>query len=425
MKIVVTGATGYVGERLVRHALSQGHEVIAASRRPSSPQADWIPFDLSSASEIRLPYGIDAVFHLAATTSSNAIDPEMEVVAARRLIQAAEQAGARIVFVSSQTAREDAPTSYGRTKWRIEKLVLTAGGLVVRPGQVYGGPERALFGVLTSFMRRLRVIPAFFPSPKIQPIHIDDLVAALLNCAESNSVPSSVLCVGATKPVTFTDFLRTIALVRLRRRRLPIPVPVILVRIAGVAIGTRLRARFGLDRLTSLFDLLPMETERDLRLLGISLRSLSSGMARSGDGRRHNVIREGQALLHYVLKVRPTPALVRRYVRGIESARGGQPLYLPELLLRMPVAIALLDDSSLLSTPSGADFSWRLNAAVVLAEASVQGARRFLAIGEPSGFFSDLVLMAYAVALELWWRVLRWVTGPILRPVLRNSGLSR
>lgn len=425
MKFVITGATGYIGERLVRHALLQGHEVIAASRRPASTQLGWIPFDLSSASEVRLPDGIDAVFHLAATTASCAIDPDMEVATARRLIKAAGQAGGKVVFVSSQTAREDAPTAYGRTKWQIERLVLAAGGWVVRPGQVYGGPERALFGTLVSAVRGLLFIPAFLPAPKVQPVHVDDLVVALLHCIESNNVPSSVLGVGATVPVSFADFLRTIARVRVRRFRLPIPVPVALVRLAGLVIGGRMRNKLGLDRLTSLFDLPAMDTKRDLQLLSISLRSLSSGMTRSGDSRRRSLIHEGQALMAYILKARPTSVLVRRYVRCIESIRGGQPLYLPEFMLRFPVAIALLDESTMQSALSGTEFAWRLNVSVVLAEASIQGARRFLAIGETSGFITGLVHMAYAVALELCWRILRLAAAPVLRPVLRNSGLPR
>lgn len=425
MRLLITGATGYIGERLVRQALSRGHEVIAASRRPSRVQGNWIPFDFVSASVISLPKAIDVVFHLAAMTTSLAIDPELELSAAKRLINEAEQAGAKFIYVSSQTAREDAPTAYGRTKWQIERLVLAAGGWVVRPGQVYGGPERALFGSLVNLVRGLPVIPSFFPAPKVQPIHVDDLVAALLLCAESNSVPSSILCIGATDVVSFTDFLRTIALARVRSFRLQIPVPVAFVRLAGSAIKGGLRARLGLDRLTSLFDLPAMDTKHDMLLLGVPMRSLFSGMARSGDDRRRKLIREGEAFLAYVLKARPTSALVRRYVRCIESIRGGQPLHLPEFVLRLPTTIALLDDSAVLLTPSGSEFVWRLNASVVLAEASIQGAKRYLAIGDTTGFLTGLAHMSCAVALELWWRVLSLAALPVLRPFLRSSGLSR
>ena len=206
MRLLVTGATGYIGERLVRHALSNGHEVMVASRNRPDKDLEWIPFDLSNATEISLPEGIDVVFHLAATTSI-AIDPDMEIEAAKSLINAAKQANAKIIFISSQTAREDAPTIYGRTKWQIEKLVLAAAGLVVRPGQVYGGPEQALFGELVRIMHKLPVIPAFLPAPMVQPVHVDDLIAALLNCAESKKIS----CFGFTYWIYPPSFIHKIS----------------------------------------------------------------------------------------------------------------------------------------------------------------------------------------------------------------------
>lgn len=426
MKFVVTGATGYIGERLVHHAMSLGHHVIAASRRPANVQAGWIPFDLYSASATSFPDGIDAVFHLAAATTLTALDPDTEIDAARYLIEEAERVRAKFVFVSSQTAREDAPTAYGRTKWQIERMVLAAGGLVVRPGQVYGGAERGLFGTLVSVVRRLLIIPAFFPAPKVQPVHVDDLAVALLRSAELNIVPFSTLNIGAPDPLSFTVFLRTIARVRVRRFRLSIPVPIMLVKLAGIAIGRHFRAKLGLDRITSLFDLPKMETRDDLLLLGVSLRTLASGMTCAGDGRRRCLIREGQALLAYVLKTKPNSLLVRRYVRCIEKIRMGQALSLPEFMLRLPLAVALLDEPGLLLPhAAGAEFVWRLNAAVVLAEASIQGARRFLAFDDSSGRFISMMHISYAVALEIWWRLLRLASAPFLKYMMRNFGLSR
>jgi nucleoside-diphosphate-sugar epimerase len=422
MKLLITGANGYIGERLVQRAGSLGHEVVAASRgRPAGvPQLAWLPFDLTAKTDICLPQGVNTVFHLAAATTLNTIDPAVEIDSASRLINAAQQVGAKFIFVSSQTARQDAPTAYGRTKWQIERLVLAAGGWVIRPGQVYGGVERGLFGVLVGAVRKLPFIPALLPSPKIQPVHVDDLVLALLRCAEPLAIPPSVLCVGSITPVSFTCFLRRMAITRVRRFRPPMPVPVFLVRLVGLMLGARLRLKFGFTRLTSLLDLPLMETEGDMQRLGISLRPLSSGMARSGDDRRRHLIREGVALLTYVLREKPTPAVIRRYVRCIEKIRGGQPLMLPECMLRFPSVVSLLDASG----PARAEFGWRLNAAVSFAEASVQGARRFLGIGEANGFFRSLVSMSYAVALELWWRVLRVLFTPILPSLLRGSRLS-
>ncbi|MEZ5738036.1 MAG: hypothetical protein R3E68_00335 [Burkholderiaceae bacterium] len=210
-----------------------------------------------------LPDDIGAVIHLAAVTSGVPAPGQDEVAAAQRLLAAASDRRVPFVFVSSQTASEHAPTAYGRTKWRIEQLTLAQGGCVVRPGQVYGGPERGLFGLLAR-LRRVPVLPAFVPPPRVQPVHVDDLAQALLACTAPQGRPG-VLCIGDASPITFTRFLALIAHGRTGRRPLFVPVPVLLVRLAGRLVGPVARERLGLARLTSLFELPPMDTDADLR----------------------------------------------------------------------------------------------------------------------------------------------------------------
>ncbi len=164
MRIVIVGATGYIGQRLIRAALKAGHEVLALSRRPvSKPGVTWYPFDLSDTYPLSALPDFDIIYHLAAETRHPQGAEQIELASARRLIDASGAVAADFVFVSSQTARVDAPTAYGRIKWEIERLTLAAGGWVVRPGQVYGGPERGLFGELCKLVRRLPFLPAFVP----------------------------------------------------------------------------------------------------------------------------------------------------------------------------------------------------------------------------------------------------------------------
>lgn len=404
MRLVITGATGYIGQRLVRHALAQGHEVISASRRAPREPVEWLPFDLSSHADFKLPQGVDAVLHLAANTGSIAGDGSAELQAARRLVNAATGSQATFIFVSSQTARADAPTPYGRTKWQIEKLVLAADGLVVRPGQVYGGPELGLFGMLTRTVRDFPVLPAFFPPPLIQPVHVDDLVLALMRCAEREDLKPSIIGVGAAAPISFTSFLKAIASVRLRQGRLWIPVPAGLVRLAARTFAGRPGIVPGLQRLTSLFELPAMRTEDDLAMLGVALRPLQAGMCRSGDDRRRDLISEGRALLAYVLRARPETTLVKRYVRCIETIGTGMPMGLSGLFLRRPAALALLEDDASSQSRLAMDLACRLNAAVVIAEASPQGSQRFLSTGKQCGPALSLLRIARALTLELLWR---------------------
>ncbi len=421
MRIVITGSTGYIGSHLTDLALQRGFDVVAASRqKPESSAVLWLSYDLSSADAVVLPDDTVAVLHLAANLPHDiSISDEQEQFSANKLIKSAQAVGARFIFISSQTANPDAPTAYGRIKWRIEQDVLAAGGWVVRPGQVYGGRERGLFGTLVDTVRRLPVLPAFLPSPNVQPIHVDDLAQCLLSIAVGADTRPRVWCLAASEPVSFTRFLRAIASDRVRRFRLPFPIPVMAIQAMASILGPQWMARIGMARLSSLFDLPVMETASDLQRMGLTLRPLRSGMHRSGNGRRRQLAEEGLSLLTYVLRERPKASVIRHYVRIIEQLRDGVPLGLPTWIIGLPVMLVLLDDRAYAESARGAEFAWRLEAATVLAEATPQGARRFL--DRKPGALRALVGMSYPVFAEIFWRALRIPCKPFLWRYMHES----
>src|SRR5882757_9196329 len=136
--LAVTGAGGYVGARLCAAAAAEGWDVLALSRRPPPTlRCRFAAYNLEQPLPPQLLAGAHTVIHLAADTRSAEPNALIELEAGRRLIEAAHEAGARLVFVSNQAAAENAPTGYGRLKWSMERLFLAAGGTVIRPGIVY------------------------------------------------------------------------------------------------------------------------------------------------------------------------------------------------------------------------------------------------------------------------------------------------
>lgn len=417
MRIAVTGATGYIGQRLVRAAHASGHHVVALSRRPvNDPGIAWQRFDLGEDGPLALPPQTDVILHLAADTQSAHAAGEVEQRAAARLIQAAGAVGAFFVFVSSQTAAPDAPTGYGRTKWAIEQQVRAAGGLVVRPGQVYGGPERGLFGILCALVRRLPVLPAFLPEPLVQPVHVEDLVCALLQCSALRE--PAVISIAEPDGIGFSAFLQAIARGRTRRSPIAVPVPVVLVRLASRSLGPGLSGRVGLDRLESLFALRSMDTAGDLERWSLKLRPLSSGMSRSGKAHRE-LLREGRTLLRYILREDPGPSLMRRYTRAVEGLLDGEPLPLPGVVHRFPGLVGLLEGARAKGEHGQERLKSRLNMALMLAEATPMGARRFLRVGKSGSWIGNALRLCGAIAGDVIRRLLQVLLAPVLS---RNSG---
>lgn len=418
MKIAVTGATGYIGEHFVKRALVEGHEIISLSRRqPWVSINQWIPYQLSSNHSPALPANTDVLVHLATTTFADKHHGTQEILAAGLLIKAAQAVDAKFIFVSSQAARQDAPTAYGQTKWGIEQLVLAAGGYIVRPGQVYGGLARGLFGELVKIVQRLPVLPAFLPAPKVQPIHVDDLAVGLLRIAERADISAGILCLGSPEPVPFTDFLRAIATYRLRLWRAFLPIPTLIIYASIQLIGKQT----GLGRLRSLFDLPVMATQSDLSRLQLRLRPLAAGMHPAGQNSRRYLFIEARVLFSYVLRAKPGNAVLRRYVHAIEKLRDGRALSLPKPFVQWPVLLALIDDGNRTKTIWGNEFVWRLDAATLLAEATPLGARRFLGLGEAPIFIKAVFRVTHAVLAEAGWRLLSVLVAPLLRTVLPRS----
>lgn len=421
MKLLITGATGYIGERLTSLAARDGHDVYCASRKPTLTKYKWLPFDLGSPT-LEIPQDCKALVHLAADTSHNKnTSSETEIIAARALIQQSSLTGTKIIFISSQTASPDAPTSYGQTKWRIEQDILAAGGVVIRPGQVYGGQERGLFGVLSSLVRRVPAIPALLPAPLIQPIHVDDLAAAILTAADNNDIRGETLSLGMIQPISFGAFLESIATDKLHKLRLPVPLPVPLINLGTAILGKNLTARLGLDRLLSLLSLKPMQSQASLIRLGITLRPLADGMHKSGSGRRRRLLIEANTFLSYLLKCQPHKDLLRRYARAIEILDDGQALLDSKALSKLPCAVALLDTGAVRNTVYGQAISRRLHMATALAEASPQGASTFLGLKRPAGFARAFIALGMAVLKDICWRVLSIAASPVLPRLVKRK----
>jgi len=269
--------------------------------------------------------------------------------------------------------------------------------------------------MLVKAVWKLPVLPFFIPSPMVQSIHVNDLSDGLLRIVERSDLPSSVYCLAAADPVRFSTFLGVIAESRLRCWRGFVPVPVKVINAIAIVVGESLRTRLGLERLRSLFDLPFMETSDDLKQLGLKLRPLHSGMHPSGSNRRRCLMQEGRALLTYVMKMPVSGSLLRRYVRAIEKLRDGRVLALPQLFVRWPVLLALVDVGDNDETAWRKEFLWRLDGATILAEATPIGTIRFLGVGSHHSFVKNFLNIVRAMTSELSWRIISQLLLPVIR----------
>ena len=188
LKLAITGATGFVGARLLDAALSGGHHVRALTRRPQPPLdgVTWVHGALDRAASLdALVEGADAVIHVAGVVNSpvTAGFEAGNVIGTGAMLGAAEKAGiARFVHVSSLAAREPRLSLYDASKARAEALVAASplATAIARPPAIYGPGDRELLEMFKMAARGVVLLP---PPGWLSLLHVDDLARLLLALA--------------------------------------------------------------------------------------------------------------------------------------------------------------------------------------------------------------------------------------------------
>lgn len=364
-KVIVTGATGYVGKRVVEALLRDGWSPEAWTRSRPDRDIAWRRYSLTDAA-LPSAAGATAVIHLAADTSS-ASDGDFENLAAKRLASAASAAGARLIFASSQTALNPA-SAYGRAKREIEAIVAGANGVSARLGLVFGRRRvGGVFATLVEATRRLPVLPAILPAPHVQPIHVDDVADAFVRILTQPQLQGVVHLGG--EPVPFHLFLGEIARQRHARTPVYLPIPRFLLSPMLAVLPQQVH-----ERVASLLSLASMPSEDAHAHLGLSLRPWRRWLGASTAPMRRDLIREGRALLTYAGGGAPELSLTRRYVRAVETLGDGAPLGLSNTVSANPWLLGLLEEPALRGRSA---LEERLDWALSLAEATPAGARAF------------------------------------------------
>ncbi|MCJ7420806.1 NAD-dependent epimerase/dehydratase family protein [Sphingomicrobium astaxanthinifaciens] len=234
--LAVTGATGFVGSRLLEIATRGGLTLTCLTRRlqPERPGVRWIQGDLHDAPALaQLCEGARAVIHIAGViNASDAAGFERgNVEGTRNLLAAATRAGTgRFVHVSSLAAREPSLSLYGASKARSESAVRTSAldQQIVRPPAVYGPGDRETLELFRLAARGFVPLP---PKGRLSLIHADDLVDLLLVLAEGRGRAGLLLEPDDGRPGGWTheQFAQAIAgaVGRERVRTLSMPRPLV------------------------------------------------------------------------------------------------------------------------------------------------------------------------------------------------------
>jgi len=197
--ILVTGASGHLGRRLVARLLEKGEKVriLVHDKDLRITGVEIIRGDILDVDAVKkATEGADVIYHLAALVDYGPVPKELmyrvNVIGTKNLLDCSN--GAKVIYMSSTSvygsrmranpATENTPCNpsnyYGKTKLMAERLVLEKGGVALRAPVIYGPGFNDGFDFVLSQIRKGKMRIVGSGKNRIQWVHVDDLVQALV-----------------------------------------------------------------------------------------------------------------------------------------------------------------------------------------------------------------------------------------------------
>ncbi len=245
--IVVLGATGYVGGRLVPRLLAEGHRVRCFARRPATlAQRSWgdqveiVGGDLADGDHAALDralQGSDVVFHLVHSMTDGDDFSELDRRIAANVADACERAGVTQLVYLGGLGDEHADQSAHLSSRHEVGRVLAGGATPVTElrAAVILGSGSASFEMLRALVERLpaMIVPKWVNQTRCQPTAISDVIDALAGVVGRPETYGQVLDLGGPDVLTYRQMMDGYAEVAQLRPRRIIGVPVLTPRLSS------------------------------------------------------------------------------------------------------------------------------------------------------------------------------------------------
>ncbi|MBV9251622.1 MAG: complex I NDUFA9 subunit family protein [Acetobacteraceae bacterium] len=224
--ITVFGATGFLGQRIVRRLHEHGYAVRIASRHPDraralfgtdDPRFQAIEGDICSRQSVA-----DAIAGVRGVVNSVGLYIErgketfhsVHVEAAQRVaVEACRLGIEQLVHISGIGADAQSRSSYIRSRGHGEQAVRMAypGAILVRPAVMFGTDD-AFLNVILRLLQRLPVYPMFGNGmTKLQPAHVDDVAEVIARILQRTERDPITLECGGSHVYTYKDLIQRVA----------------------------------------------------------------------------------------------------------------------------------------------------------------------------------------------------------------------
>jgi uncharacterized protein YbjT (DUF2867 family) len=247
-RALVTGATGYIGGRLVPELLAAGWSVRCMTRSPSRlrdyPWIDQVEVaraDAGDPTAVREALaGVDVAYYLIHALGTGATFEDSDRRAATVFAEAAADQGVRrVVYLGGIVPKDPDLSPHLRSRAEVGRILLDGPvpAAVLRAAVILGSGS-ASFEMLRYLTERLpaMVTPRWVRS-RIQPIAIRDVLRYLVGAAELPGSVNRGFDIGGPDVLSYADMMRRYAQVAGLPRRLVMPVPLLSPRLSSLWVG--------------------------------------------------------------------------------------------------------------------------------------------------------------------------------------------
>ncbi len=238
MRILVTGATGYIGGRLVPRLADDGHEVRCLTRKPEKlagvPWADQVEVvagdALDPATLSETLRGVDVVYYLVHSIGTGGHFEDTDRRAATNVAEAARAAGVRrIVYLGGLVPEDEAMSAHLSSRAEVGQIFLDSGvpAVVLQAGVIIGSGS-ASFEMLRYLTERLPVMvtPTWVES-RVQPIAVRDVLTYLIAALDLAEGTNRRFDVAGPDILTYRVMMQRYAAAAGLKRRIILPIRVL------------------------------------------------------------------------------------------------------------------------------------------------------------------------------------------------------
>ncbi len=290
--VLLTGATGYVGGRLLAPLRERGNAVRAMSRRPDElrarldPDVEVVGGDVLDRSSLDAALeGVEAAYYLIHSMGSAGDFQEQDREAAANFAAAASAAGVRRVIYLGGLGRDTDLSPHLESRQEVGRILREEGppAIELRASVILGSGSLS-FEMIRALVERLPVlVTPRWVGRVAQPIAVEDVLAYLLASLDVPLEGSEVVEIGGAEQVSYRGIMEEYARQRGLRRAF-LPVPVLTPRLSSLWLGlvTPIYARVGRKLIDSLrYDTVVESTRADELFPGIRPMGVVDAVARS------------------------------------------------------------------------------------------------------------------------------------------------